>query len=598
MCGINLIINSSGHDPSHIKKMMKATAHRGPDHSDWLDVGEGVMVAGNRLKILDLGDLPNQPITTPDGRGILVWNGALYNYQDLRNILLDEGIQFQTRSDSEVLIHWLQQHGIEGVEKLEGMFAFAYVDKSKKEVIIARDTSGKKPLYYAKNQNKWVFSSETIGVMASGIVQAALNHNQLMPYFYSRHTFPDATLYEGIYQFKAGSVCSYSFLGEKLEERSLEKSFVPIAMPTLEQFKELLIDAVLKHFHAEVPVGMVLSGGADSTLLLNTWYKETGTPLHTFTATFGNKYNSTYPDGRFATGLAAKYHCAHHEILVTPQTVQENWADYIVSLDQPIGDSAGFLTWLIAKQAKQYVKVLISGAGADELFGGYNRHIAFQKYLKNPGLYHSMGKVARWVPLLPRSIRKFFDALEKDVCSSFLNFTALQPIPDPYKPLYLSYYKQTGKPFKDALEWDRSFYLINDVLKIHDNASMAHGLEGRAPYLDGPLVDLSKRLSEEQHLSLSPKEWIKTLLKQQDLSPIAKRKKIGFGIPIKEWLKEDLNFRNKLLVTVKSFGKSHGKYFPEEMLFICKEPNRYIDSSYLQIWNLYVLASWVKHHKL
>ena len=598
MCGINLIINSPDQEPSAIQSMMKATAHRGPDHSAWLEVGEGVMVAGNRLKILDLGDLPNQPITTPDGKGILVWNGALYNYQDLRNILLDEGIQFQTRSDSEVLIHWLQQHGIAGVEKLEGMFAFAYVDKSKKEVIIARDTTGKKPLYYARHQGQWAFSSETVGVLASGIVQAALDHSQIMPYFFSRHTFPDATFYEGICQFPAGMVCSYSFIGEQLEERSLEKSYAPIAMPTAEQFRELLIDAVLKHFHAEVPVGIVLSGGADSALLLNTWYKETGTPLHTFTATFGKKYDSSYPDGRFAAGLAAKYHCAHHEILVTPKTVLDNWTEYIENLDQPIGDSAGFLTWLIAKEAKQHVKVLISGAGADELFGGYNRHIAFKRYLKNPGFYNTVGKMAKWIPLLPRSIRKYFDALEEDASSSFLNFSALQPIPDPYKTLFLSYYKQTGKPYKDALEWDRSFYLINDVLKIHDNASMAHGLEGRAPYLDGPMLDLSRRLSEEQHLSLTPKEWIKTLLRAEGLSHIAKRKKTGFGIPIKEWLKDDLNFRNKLLVAVKSFGKTHGKYFPEEMLSICKNPDRYIESSFMQIWNLYVLASWVKHHKL
>jgi len=598
MCGINLIINSSDQSTSAIQAMMEATGHRGPDHSAWLDAGEGIYIAGNRLKILDLGDLPNQPITTADGNGILVWNGALYNYQDLRNILLDEGVSFRTRSDSEVLIHWLQRHGMDGVDKLEGMFAFAYVDKSKKEVIIARDTTGKKPLYYAHSGTGWAFSSETSGVLASGILSAVLDYSQFIPYFYSRHSFPEATFYDGVRQFPAGICRSVSFDGIQLEERSLEKTYAPIAMPSSDQFKELLIDGVLKHFHAEVPVGIVLSGGADSALLLHTWHKETGTPLHTYTATFGKNYDIAYPDGRYASRLAEKYHCAHHEILVTPKLIEENWKEYISSLDQPIGDSAGLLTWLIAKEAKKHVKVLISGAGADELFSGYNRHKAFKAYLKNPGLYKSIGKMARWVPVLPRMANKYFNALEDNINESYLNFSALQPIPDQYKPLFLSHYQQTGRPYKDALEWDRSFYLINDVLKIHDNASMAHGLEGRAPYLDGPLVDLSRSLSEEQHLSLSPKQWIKTLLQQDGLTNIAKRKKMGFGIPIKEWFKDDLQFRNRAFVAIKAFGKSHGDYFPEEMLAVCQKPDKYLQDSFLQIWNLYVLASWVKHHRL
>ncbi|HSJ68300.1 MAG TPA: asparagine synthase (glutamine-hydrolyzing) [Anditalea sp.] len=598
MCGINLIINGPQNSSASIENMMGATAHRGPDHSAWLDAEDGIFIAGNRLKILDLGDLPNQPITTADGNGILVWNGALYNYQDLRNILLDEGISFQTRSDSEVLIHWLQKYGADGVDKLEGMFAFAYVDKLNKQVIIARDTSGKKPLYYTQYKDQWAFSSEARGVLASNLVPPSLDPNQFLPYFYSRHTFPDFTFFNEVKQFPAGMVRVLDFHGVQIGEKFLTIKYKPIELPTAGQFKELLTDAVLKHFHAEVPVGIVLSGGADSALLLNTWYKETGTPLHTYTVTFGTKYESSYPDGRYAANLSAKYHCAHHEILVTPRLVEENWEEYIASLDLPVGDSAGILTWLIGKEAKQHVKVLISGAGADELFGGYNRHKAYRQYLKNLTFFKFIGKAARWLPFLPRTIAKFFNAVEENPVNTYLNFSSLQVVPEKHRPLFLQYYPHTGSPYKDALEWDRSFYLINDVLKIHDNATMAHGLEGRAPYLDGPLVALSKNLSEEQHLSLAPKEWIKTLLKEEGLTHIAKRKKMGFGIPIREWFKDDLQFRNKVFVTIKAFGKSHGVLFPKEMLSICNDPAKYMDSSFLQLWNLYVLASWVKYHKL
>src|SRR5690606_32766044 len=203
----------------------------------------------------------------------------------------------------------------------------------------------------------------------------------------------------------------------------------PIELPNVMEFKSMVLEAVLKHMEADVPVGIILSGGADSSLLLHLWYQETGIPLHTFTAVFESKYRKKYCDPQYAASLAEQYRCAHHEILISPGIVLENWEDYIASLDQPIGDSASFLTWMLAKEAKKFVKVLVSGAGADELFSGYDRHRAFQFYLKYPGLFKFLGHLPFFFYLFPRRIKKFFAAITDSHEETYLNFSSLKVIP-------------------------------------------------------------------------------------------------------------------------------------------------------------------------
>ncbi|MBT0812435.1 asparagine synthase (glutamine-hydrolyzing) [Litoribacter ruber] len=600
MCGINFLVNPGNDGQQKIRAMMEATQHRGPDHSDWVGVDIHLFVAGNRLKILDLGDLANQPIITSDGNGILVWNGALYNYQDLRNELLDHGVSFSTQSDSEVLIQWLKLFGAEGALKLEGMFSFVFVDKSKKSILVARDVTGKKPLYYFHKQNQWAFSSETVGIMASELINAQLDTEQLLPYFYSRHPFPENSLYKDVKQLRPGKLLELNFEGEIVSDISLEQGLVQTEkLPNLEEFENLLLDAVLKHFHAEVPVGVILSGGADSSLLLKTWHRETGTPLHTYTAVFEKKYQNLYPDAQFAREVATAMHCGHHEVLITQQSLLDNWPAYIASLDQPIGDSAGFLTWMIGKEAQNQVKVLISGAGADELFSGYNRHKAFRKYIKQPGFYHNLASFVNKLGLGSRYMKKFAASIDSDPMATYMNFSSLQNIPPEHQNQFRKYYPNDYKePYKNALEWDRGYYLVNDILKVHDNATMAHGIEGRAPYLDKGILNLSRSLSGELHLGLEPKLWIKQLLIKYGLQRVAGRKKHGFGLPLKEWLSEEGVFRATVFQEIEDFHRTHGSLMPTEMRKIAENPALFVKSGFLQLFNLYILASWVKHRGL
>ncbi|WP_194775477.1 asparagine synthase (glutamine-hydrolyzing) [Pararhodonellum marinum] len=598
MCGINLVLNNRDNGELAIQQMMEATRHRGPDQSDWIKVDQGVWLAGNRLKILDLRDIANQPVFSKDGKGILVWNGALYNYQDLRNELLDQGIVFETQSDSEVLVNWLRVFGQKGVSKLQGMFAFVFVDQEDQTIIVGRDPYGKKPLYYWESDGTWLFSSETKGILAAGLYRKKLESAQFLPYFYSRHTFPEETFFQNIFQWLPGKVMLLDYKGDILNQFYLEIFKRPIKLPSQNDFREMLTDAVLKHFHADVPVGIILSGGVDSTLLLQTWMQQTQVPLHTFTIGFEKKYQRNSKDARYAKTVAEKYHCAHHEITVTPELVMEQWQNYIVHLDQPIGDSAGFLTWKLAMSAKPYVKVLISGAGADELFGGYNRHKAYKWYLKHPHLSKFLIRFKNWVPTWSRAGRKFLDGLDNDKMATYINFSSLYQIPKSKLNAFSHFYPKQLPPYKAALEWDRSYYLIHDVLKIHDNACMSHGIEGRAPYLDQPLVEMSLSLSEDQHLNLGPKEWLNGLLNASGMEAVTKRKKMGFGLPLKDWMRDHPTFRKTILETLRRFEQKHGQDFPEEMLNLIQNAESRIKTDYLAIWNLFVLGSWLEYHHL
>ena len=597
MCGINLILNDEEGEAA-IQRMMEATAHRGPDHSAWLKVGEGVFMAGNRLKTHDLGTAGNQPIVLEDGTAALVWNGALYNYDELRNQLLGQGVLFTSRADAEVLIHWLRIYGEEGVKQLEGMFSLIFLDKYGEKVIVARDSHGKKPLYYSRQNKLWLFSSEARGVVASGIVKKELNSSQYLPYFYSRHSFPDESFFQRVKQVQPGEIMTIDFSGHLISSSRMEIEHIPVELPSLPRFQEVVVDAVIKNFQADVPIGLILSGGVDSTLLLHSWYQETGQPLHTFTAVFESSYLSKYKDPAFAAEVAKKYRCAHHEILITPEIVLHHWDEYIASLDQPIGDSASFLTWMIAREAKQYVKILVSGAGADELFSGYDRHKAFRWYLKHRDGVDRFSRQKWMNNVLPRRVKKFLNAVSVSPEETYLNFSSLQAIPPELRSQFLSYYPKSDSPYKSALSWDRSYYLVNDVLKIHDNATMAHGVEGRAPYLDKALVALSHNMTEEQHLSIEGKHWMKEILREAGWKKVASRRKLGFGLPLQEWLQEDSGFSRKVFSTVKAFGTSSGGEMPEEMRQLAVQPEREKKTAFLQIWNLFILAAWEQQQGL
>jgi asparagine synthase (glutamine-hydrolysing) len=591
MCGIHLIWGK-GANKIAMGNLMAPAAHRGPDQEALFSPWPGIWVGVNRLKIIDPGVDGDQPFWSPDGDYFLIWNGEVYNYKALRKQLQKMGVNLITNSDTEVLMHWLRLFGIKGLEKIEGMFSLILGSTIEKSILVARDKTGEKPLFYAQDPDRLIISSDTRGIRK--LKPSALDSEQLNHYFYLRAPLPGKTFFRGIREWKPDrsstiyqhSTFRWNSIGNPQENK------VP---PSAEEFKTRLESAVQNQFHADVPLGLQLSGGADSSLLYAIWYKQSASKLPVYTIGLEDRYQKKYSDSRSAKQFLQQFPADHHLINIDQEKFLANWEEYLTSVDLPVGDSAGFLTWMIGKEAKKEVKVLISGAGADELWGGYQRHAAFDFYLKRKGLLLLINTLAKKLPL-GRQWMKFFSAIHPDSRRTFINFSSLMPVPKDLFGDYERLFPEKEFSYKNALEFDRRNYLVQDVLRIQDNALMAHGIEGRSPYLDAGMISLWNQVSNEE--DLKGKVWIKSCLEDLDLGWIAKRKKFGFGLPLEEWLSFDGPVSKRVFATLKNFENTHGELMPQEMRELLKNPEQAAKHHFLILYNLFLLADWAKLNEL
>ncbi len=591
MCGIHLIWGK-GANEEVINGMLQQSQHRGPDQQASFSPWPGLWIGVNRLKIIHSGAEADQPFWGPYRKSLLIWNGEIYNYKELRNLLIQMGIVFITRSDTEVVLHILRIFGTKGLEKLNGMFALIYVDFTEKSVLVARDKNGEKPLYFAQNPDTLIISSECRSIQS--LKASEIDTRQFEHYFFLRAPKPGSTFIKGIHEWKAER---YSKI---LSHSTFRWDHIPNPVhlnpePTFDSFKKVLTDSVMNQFHADVPVGMQLSGGADSSLLYALWYKETGTPLPSFTIQVEPKYRKKYADGDAANRFAKRFPTTHHLVEIDQTIFWENWDGYLKSVDQPIGDSAGFLNWMIGKEAKKSVKVMVSGAGADELWGGYQRHKAFDIYQNRRNMLLRFQWVLEKLPL-GRGYGKFISAIDSDPRKTFLNFTGLDSIPDDLAEDYERIFNRNLTDYTQMLDFDRQVYLVIDVLKVQDNAFMAQSIEGRSPYLDAAMLELWRNVKDEKLLKGKP--WIRQFLNELDLKWISERKKMGFGLPLKEWFAENGEFARRIFSSIKAFEKTHGEYFPTKMRLLAAKPELGTKHHFLTLYNLFLLAEWVKLHKL
>lgn len=586
MCGIHLIWGKEANE-SNISHMVGLSTHRGPDQSatcnPWKDLWMGV----NRLKIIHPEAEADQPFSSPDGNFLLIWNGEIYNFRELRTHLIKLGIVFTTESDTEVLLHSLQLFGEKCFEKLEGVFTLIYVDIKQKSILVARDKNGEKPLYFAQNKENLYISSEVRSI--NSILNAKINFSELPHYFYLRSPSRGNTFFSQIKEWKPGTFAELRTSSE-ISAKPFISIPAPKILPSVEKFEETLKEAIAKQFFADVPVGMLLSGGCDSSLLYALWYKETKKVLPAYTLALDQKYRKKYSDADAAIRFAKQYPIDHRLVEINQQIFWNNWEEYVKSVDQPVGDSAGFLTWMIGKEAKKEVKVLISGAGADELWGGYQRHKAIDFYLRNKNLITPILPLLKKLPL-SRSYNKFLNALSPDSQKTFLNFTALQNPTQNIHDNYQSNFDSALSDYKQLLDFDRRNYLVQDVLKIQDNALMAHSIEGRAPYLDQKMISLWENVSDGK--SLEGKPWIKACLEELNLSWIVNRPKLGFGLPLQEWFAEGDEFAKRIYDALRKFEVKHGKECPQEMRAMIKNPESFNKTHFLTLYNLFLLTEWI-----
>ncbi|MFP4095781.1 MAG: asparagine synthase (glutamine-hydrolyzing) [Cyclobacteriaceae bacterium] len=625
MCGIHLIVDKQQRldqqAESIIKKMTNRTRHRGPDaEGSYSHRGDhqDVYLSANRLRIMDANARSDQPMQSEDGRYQLIFNGAIYNYFELRNGLLNQGVRFRTQSDTEVLLHLLIRQGESALARLNGMFALIFFDRQEQRLLAARDRYGMKPLYFFENEAYLLMSSETAALLESGLVEKQLNTAALHDYMSLRYVREPHTFFQDISQLAAGHFMEIDNKGSSrisafakppasagdLSEREI-----------LDKTDELLTDAVLRHLQADVKSGLFLSGGVDSSLLLAIIKEQGAHPVPTFSVT-NAEGESTYgtEDYKYAAKAAQQYGSYHYELPLQAGLLQEHWDDFISATDQPVGDGAAFLTYLLSAEVKKVAGIALSGAGADELFGGYHRHQAFSFYLRH---YRSLQQLAPLLrggrKLLPVSfahpLRKRFLLLQKlgknlhaSPDQTFGNFLSV-PLPNIraiQADLGIELMDVQDKRFEEtwlsaALRHDLQHYLREDVLHLSDRMSMGRHLEMRLPYLDLPLAQWAESLRATQRLKHGRKWILRRLLEEKGGKIYARRPKEGFGMPLGQWLRQE-----------QTKGLREGLLRRDQYLYEFVDPQavwqmleahlRRKEDFSLQLWSMLTLSAWLQRY--
>lgn len=566
MCGIVGILKFDPReqvDESRVKHMRDVLYHRGPD-------GRGLVVDGRigfghrRLSIIDL-EGGRQPMISPDGNTWITYNGEIYNFKELRAELAARGIRFATRSDTEVILRAYEEFGEQCVKHLRGMFAFAIWDRLRNRLFLARDRLGIKPLYYAVTDEELVFASEIKAVLAAGSTRPVFNRAVLPEYLATRYTAGAETFFEGVCKLLPGRTLTWT-PEEGLRERRYWRPPVVSdgAGGTLTErageVRARLEEAVSGHLVSDVPVGVFLSGGIDSTGLAALMAAQAKTPLRSFSVGYGDRDFSELEYARLA---ADSIGTEHREVTVSPEAFFGALPSMIWHEDEPIAFPSSVPLYFVSDLARRNgIKVVLGGEGADELFLGYNRYRVTAWNERLAQVYHAAvpgalrSRVRRGVGRLPRRLRRYsersFLALGSGARGLFFENFAVFPgrlqqqlindaellhARDPYATGLQCYEENTSGTLERMAHADIQTYLVELLMK-QDQMSMAASVESRVPFLDHPLVEYVAAMPGEYKL----RGWqTKAVLREalRDLIPpaILKRPKMGFPTPLGFWLR-------------------------------------------------------------
>jgi asparagine synthase (glutamine-hydrolysing) len=568
MCGIvGLATRGESPDPGTVKAMADALRHRGPDGEGFF-VGPGVGLGMRRLAVIDLvtGD---QPMSTPDGSVQVVFNGEIYNYRELRRDLEGRGYRLRTQSDTEVLPYLYEVHGVDFLERLNGMFALALWDATERRLLLARDRVGIKPLHYATVGDRLYFASEVKSMLAVEPGLGALDVIGLHQYLSLEYTLGPNTLFADVRKLPAGGWLIWQD-GTLTHGRFWQipdgepDARVPVRQAT-EELREAFLHSVRRQLVSDVPLGAFLSGGVDSSTLVAAMSQVADSRPKTFSVGFGQ---ASYNELSFARTVARAFDTDHHEELIEPDFLSH--LDTVVEhLDQPIADFSVFPTLLVARMARQHVTVALSGDGGDELFCGYDTYRA-QRASRHAvdwlpqRVRNQLARLAFLIPLsqqkrgIGNTLRRFLEGLQWSPDLEHLRWM-LFLAPTMRSSLYVPEYAElvgtelesrlsdSLKPRrKDRLHGqmvaDVKMYLTENILPKVDLMSMAVSLEARVPFLDNEVIDLALRLPSSVKWREGQSKWIlKEAFRDLLPPPVLSRRKEGFSIPMKNWLKGDWN---------------------------------------------------------
>jgi asparagine synthase (glutamine-hydrolysing) len=563
MCGICGVATADGAPPDLevVQRMSGRLVHRGPD-SDGLFHEDGVALAARRLSIIDL-DGGDQPLTNEDGSVVVVQNGEIYNYRELRAELEGAGHRFATASDTEVLAHLYEEHGEGFVERLRGMFAVAVWDRKRRRLTLARDRFGIKPLYYRAAGGGLAFASELKAMLELPDLSREIDPRAVAAYLAFNSIPAPLTIFAEARKLPAG--CTLAWQGG---EPAISRYARPAPPPAgearsgpagalAEELRDTMRDSVRAHLVADVPVGVLLSGGVDSAALTALAAGESGEGVRTFSIGFEE---SSFDELKKARLVARRYRTDHHELILRPDAV-ELLPKLVEAFDEPFGDSSAVPTYLVSQLAAGEVKVALSGEGGDELFGGYYTYVAD---LLAPRFGRLAALAAPLIERLPSSDEKVsFDykakrfaraaglpPLErhlgwKEIFGADARAALLGDLAPGWDPvdLYRERFAETAgaEPLARFQDLDLGIYLVDDLLVKTDRTSMAHSLELRVPFLDDRVAGFGLGLATPLKVrGLAKKRLLRRALAPLLPKEILRAPKQGFSIPLAAWLRGPL----------------------------------------------------------
>ncbi len=603
MCGYVGFVDKIDSKDQVLTEMMNQIIHRGPD-SDGRYADDNCALGFRRLSIIDL-EGGSQPLYNEDNTMVLVFNGEIYNFKQIKKDLIEKGHIFKTSTDSEVLIHGYEEYKTDLVSKLRGMFSFVIWDKNTNTLFGARDFFGIKPFYYGLMEDSFVFGSEIKSILKHPSVKKELNEIALENYLTFQYSPTSETFFKNIFKLPPAHYFTYKNGDMQIERywepdfETEEKSLNTYVELIDEQFKE----SVEAHKISDVEVGCFLSSGVDSSYVASCFNGQ-----KTFTVGFDyHKYNEI----DYAKELSEYINIENHSKIITTKEYWDVLPKVQYQMDEPLADPAAVALYFVSQLASKYVKVVLSGEGADELFGGYNIYrepmdIAF--YTKLPkGLRKLIGAVASMLPDVkgksflirgskPLEMRFIGNAnifTEKERKSILRIDTGA---PSPFELTAPYYNKVKDKDEVTKMQFlDIHMWMAGDILLKADKMSMAHSLELRVPFLDKEVMKLAGKIPAKYRVNNINTKYAMRLAALKNIpEKVAQKKKLGFPVPIRVWLKEEKYY----LQVKEAFSSEHSKRFfhEAELNKLLLQHYRGKKDNSRKIWTIYMFLLWYKEY--
>jgi asparagine synthase (glutamine-hydrolysing) len=634
MCGIAGVLNPAAGSREALERgaaaMADSLAHRGPDDNGlWGDAEAGVAITHRRLSIVDLSPAGHQPMTSADGRFVITYNGEVYNFQELRAELEARGVSFRGHSDTEVMLEAFSAYGITAtIKRLIGMFALGIWDRKERTLTLVRDRLGIKPLYWAKFNGLFLFGSELKSLRAYPGWEPRIDRSAVAAFMRLNYVPAPHTIYQGVHMLEPGSILTLSANGEPRIEKYWDARDVArngLANPLhgsdielTDQLETLLQDAVRRRMVADVPVGAFLSGGVDSSTVAALMQTANAGPVRTYSIGFDLP---SYNEAGYAAAVAKHLDTEHTEMIVSPQQALDVIPKLPDFYDEPFADSSQIPTFLVSQMTCQHVTVALSGDGGDELFAGYNRHQFAATYW--PKLQLAPAPLRRLLAMVLTSLSAdqwtrllsfaFSHNAPSQAGDKIYKLAAVLKLGDEtamYRHL-VSHWNPAelmpgvaeagGATWDDALNGgfvermqlaDIQTYLPDDILTKVDRASMAVALEARVPLLDHRVVEFSWRLPRDMKMRGGTTKWLlREVLYRHVPRELIERPKMGFSIPLGEWLRGPLRDWAENLLSEQRLREA-GLLDVQQVRACWQDHLSGRHNRQYELWNVLMLEAW------